>query len=58
MVVLLQIDAEDRLEWLQGHILDTLRKTSTFVKKFDEEIANIGSAEAFAEAMGLLSSIA
>ncbi|KAK6040327.1 hypothetical protein COOONC_22167 [Cooperia oncophora] len=44
------IDSEDRLEWLQSHILETLRKTSAFVKKFDEEIATLGSPEVFAEA--------
>lgn len=45
------IDSDERLEWLQTHILETLHKTSTFVKKFDEEIATLNSLEWFAEAM-------
>ncbi|RCN23910.1 hypothetical protein ANCCAN_30401 [Ancylostoma caninum] len=47
------IDSDDRLEWLQTHLLETLRKTSAFVKKFDEEVATLGSVEAFANKMGL-----
>ncbi|KAK5969493.1 hypothetical protein GCK32_006966 [Trichostrongylus colubriformis] len=47
------IDSDDRLEWLQSHILDTLHKTSAFVKKFGEEIATQGSPEAFAEVMNV-----
>ncbi|VDM56028.1 unnamed protein product [Angiostrongylus costaricensis] len=46
------IDSDERLEWLQTHILETLHKTSTFVKKFDDEIATLNSLEGFAEAMG------
>ncbi|EYC04737.1 hypothetical protein Y032_0086g1963 [Ancylostoma ceylanicum] len=47
------IDSDDRLEWLQTHLLETLRKTSAFVKKFDEEVATLGSVEAFANKMGM-----
>ncbi|KAK6730108.1 hypothetical protein RB195_006895 [Necator americanus] len=47
------IDSDDRMEWLQTHLLDTLRKTSVFVKKFDEQIAVLSSIDAFAEKMDL-----
>uniref|UniRef100_A0A7I5E6H0 UBR-type domain-containing protein n=1 Tax=Haemonchus contortus TaxID=6289 RepID=A0A7I5E6H0_HAECO len=47
------IDSEDRLEWLQSHILETLHKTSTFVKKFDEEIAPLSAPEPFCELMDI-----